>query len=444
MKAHYKNIIIGFGKGGKTLASWLANQGEEVAIIEKSKKMYGGTCINLACIPTKSLIVNAEKGLSYPEALQMKDKLVTNLRKKNYAKVVDTKYATVIDGFASFVSGNELKVVQKDVETIISADRIFINTGTIPRIPKIDGVDSKRVYNSTSLMKLKEQPKRLLIVGGGFIGLEFADLFLKFGSKEVIVLDESSVFLPREDPDIRDSIQKVLEGKGLEYIAKAKVERFLEYKKGVEVVYTTGGKKRSIKTDAVLMATGRMTETDSLNLDAAGIERDERGYIVVDSQLRTHAKNVWAIGDVNGGPQFTYISLDDFRIIKNQLNKSYYNSLKKRKSFATTVFITPPYARVGLNETEAKSQGFEFSVYTLSAGSIPKAAILQQKDGFLKALVEKESGKILGCMLHCVEAQELINIVQLAIHAGLRYEVLRDQIYTHPTMAESFNDLFTE
>lgn len=444
MKKHYRNIVIGFGKGGKTLASWLASQGETVAVIEKSNKMYGGTCINVACIPTKSFIVNAEKGATYTEARKIKDKLTATLREKNYDKIENAKKATVIDGLASFVSPNELKVVQKNDEKIISADRIYINTGTKPLIPKIAGSDGRRIYTSTSIMDLKEMPETLVIVGGGFVGLEFADLFLKFGSKTVTIVDGNDTFLPKEDPEIRKSILKLLEAKGMKLITGAKVERFSEENSRVEVTYSSKGKEVSIKTDAVLMATGRAPETDALNLSAAGIKTDEKGFIVVDSQLRTTATNVWAIGDVNGGPQFTYISLDDFRIIKNQLRKSYYNSLKKRKDFATTVFITPPYARVGMNETEAKAEGLDFSVYTLSADNIPKAAILQQKEGVLKAIVDKKSGKILGCMLHCAEAHEIINIVQLAMNAGIRYEVLRDQIYTHPTMAESLNSLFAD
>ncbi|WP_118197041.1 FAD-dependent oxidoreductase [Albibacterium indicum] len=442
MKKHYKNIIIGFGKGGKTLASWLASQGEEVAVIEKSKKMYGGTCINVACIPTKSLIVNAEKGMNFGKARKTKDKLVGALREKNYDKLANAANATVIDGVASFVSANELKVVRKGEEKTVSADRIFINTGTKARLPKIEGVDGPRVYTSTNLMNVAERPKRLVIVGGGFIGLEFADMFLKFGSREVVILDGGDRLLPKEDADVRESVLKVLEDKGLEVILGAKVEAFVDKKKRVEVTYSQGGKEKSLKADAVLMATGREAVTKKLNLEAAGIETDEKGFIVVDNQLRTTADNIWAIGDVNGGPQFTYISLDDFRIIKNQLDKSYYNSLKRRKNFATTLFTTPPYARVGMNESEAKEAGLDFDVFSLPAANIPKAAILQQKEGLLKAIVEKESGKILGCMLHCAEAHELINIVQLAMNAGVRYEVLRDQIYTHPTMAESLNDLF--
>jgi pyruvate/2-oxoglutarate dehydrogenase complex dihydrolipoamide dehydrogenase (E3) component len=440
IKNHYKNLIIGFGKGGKTLAGWLSSMGEEVAIIEKSKAMYGGTCINVACIPTKSLIINGEKGYPYPEALQIKNDLTTRLREKNYYKIADLEHATVIDGTASFVSANEIKVSTGQGEKVISADRIFINTGSKPRILDIEGAQGSRIYNSTSMMELSGKPRRLAIVGGGFVGLEFADMFLKFGS-EVTLLDRSETFLPKEDRDMAEAIRDLLINKGLNLVSGVTVDKFRESEAGVEVHYKRSG-HQTLVADAVLLATGRTPETASLNLEAAGIQTDEQGFIQVNDRLQTTAENIWAIGDVNGGPQFTYISLDDFRIIKNQIIGGNYDSIKKRKAFATTVFTTPPYARIGLNESEAKEQGRDCFARTLSAADIPKAGILQQKEGLLKAVIEKGSGQILGCMLLCAEAHELINMVQIAMNAGLPYEVLRDCIYTHPSMAEAFNDLF--
>jgi pyruvate/2-oxoglutarate dehydrogenase complex dihydrolipoamide dehydrogenase (E3) component len=440
IKDHYKNLIIGFGKGGKTLAGWLASSGEEVALIEKSKQMYGGTCINVACIPTKSLIVNAEKGIPYAAAHDIKEALTGKLREKNYDKIAGAKTATVIDGTASFLSAHQIKVSTGQGEHTITADRIFINTGTKPFVPKIEGAGGKRVYNSSTLMELEEKPARLAIIGGGFVGLEFADMFLKFGS-EVTLFDRSEIFLPKEDRDMAETLRELLVNKGLRLVAGVSVSKLVHSEEGVEVHHgLSGGKKQWF--DAVLLATGRSPETKLLGLEAAGIKTDDRGFIQVDDRLQTSAKNVWAIGDVNGGPQFTYISLDDFRIIKNQISGGDYDSVAKRKAFATTVFTTPPYARIGLSEQEAKEQGLDYFVRSLSAANIPKAAILGQKEGLLKAVIEKDSGKILGCMLLCAEAHELINIVQIAINAGLTYETLRDNIYTHPSMAEGFNDLF--
>ena len=213
---------------------------------------------------------------------------------------------------------------------------------------------------------------------------------------------------------------------------------------GVTVHYSVNDSLATLSVGAVLVATGRTPMTKDLNLAAAGISVDKRGFIEVNDKLQTSAPNVWAIGDIHGGPQFTYISLDDFRIIKNQLTGGNYDSLKKRKKFPTSVFLTPPYARIGLNETEAKAANISYELFTLPAASIPKAAVMGNKEGLLKALVDKENGKILGCMLFCLEAHELINIVKIAMDGGLHYEILRDAVYTHPTMAESFNDLFAQ
>lgn len=440
LKDHYTNLVIGFGKGGKTLASWLSAAGEEVALIEKSKNRYGGTCINVACIPSKSLITNAEKGVPYAKAHSIKDELVTALRQKNYDKIADAPHATVIDGTASFLTTNRVKITAAGEEKTITADRIFINTGTRPFLPDIEGVQGEHIYTSTTLMELAEMPKRLAIIGSGFVGLEFADLFLKFGS-EVTLFSRSKHFLPDEDRDIAGSIYNTLSKSGLKFISGAVIQQLSPSGKGVAIHYRKAGEQHRT-VDAVLMATGRIPETDTLHLSAAGIETDEKGFIRVNDRLQTTAPNVWAIGDVNGGPQFTYISLDDFRIVKNQLTNAAYNSTAKRQAFATSVFITPPFARVGINETEAKEQGLNYEVFTLSADQVPKAAILRQKDGLLKAIVDKDTGKILGGMLHCAEAPELINMMQLAINHAIPYDALRDNIYTHPSMSESFNDLF--
>ena len=325
----------------------------------------------------------------------------------------------------------------------VKAERIFINTGTAPNMPAIKGIEGSRVYNSETFMELKEIPKHVAIVGGGFIGLEFAGMLLNFGSKATLI-DKSEEFLPKEDRDIAESILKTLSGKGLNIISNAEVSEFVSEKEKVSAHYTSNNKNSIVSAGAVLMATGRTPQTENLNLKAAGITTDKRGFIKVNSKLQTVAPNVWALGDVNGGPQFTYISLDDFRIIKNQLTNGKYNSRAKRKPFATAVFLTPPYARIGLNEMEAKEKKITYKLFSMPAAAIPKAAVLKQKDGLLKALVNESNGKIIGCMLYCAEAHELINIVKLAMDQGITYDKLRNQIDTHPTMAEAFNELFQD
>lgn len=443
MKTSYKNIIIGFGKAGKTLAAFLAKQGETVALVERSSKMYGGTCINVACIPTKSLITQSEQKTPYSEAHKVKDKLTSTLREKNYNKLDGLKNVTIIDGEASFISKSELSIKTANGDYKVKTKRIFINTGTAPNMPPIKGIDGSRIYNSETFMELKGIPKHVAIVGGGFIGLEFAGMLLNFGSK-VTLIDKSEEFLPKEDRDIAEAILKTLSEKGLQIISNAEVSEFVSEKEKVNVHYTSNNKKSIVSADAVLMATGRTPQTENLNLKAAGITTNKRGFIKVNSKLQTSALNVWALGDVNGGPQFTYISLDDFRIIQNQLTNGKYNSRAKRKPFATAVFLTPPYARIGLNEMEAKEKKITYKLFSMPAAAIPKAAVLKQKEGLLKALVNESNGKIIGCMLYCAEAHELINIVKLAMDQGITYDKLRDQIYTHPTMAEAFNELLQE
>lgn len=442
-KTHYQNIIIGFGKGGKTLASWLSGNGQQVAIIEQSNTMYGGSCINIACIPSKSFVNSASKGIPYADAYQIKETLIRGLRKKNYDKIALSPHGTVIDGKARFVGPKTLEVTTESGSYQLTADRIFINTGTRPATAPIKGIEGPRIYNSTTLMDVEERPQKLVIVGGGFVGLEFAATFLKFGAK-VILLDHSDRFLPGEDRDIARAIAQDFQTQGMEIISGANVTEFVSGDNNgiVQVHYIKEEAHHTITADGVLVATGRSPQTADLQLEAAGIKTDQKGYIKVNDRLQTTADDTWAIGDVNGGPQFTYISLDDFRIIKNQLSNGPYNSLKLRKVYASSVFILPTYARIGLNESEAKQQELAYKVFTLPAANIPKAGIVQQKEGLLKAIVETGTGKILGCMLYCAAAHELINIIQLAMHANLSYEVLRDNIYTHPTMAEAFNDLF--
>ncbi|MDO5606823.1 MAG: FAD-dependent oxidoreductase [Capnocytophaga sp.] len=436
----FKNIIIGFGKGGKTLAGYLAKQGESTAVIERLPKMYGGTCINVACIPTKSLITQAEKGIAYEVAQPIKELLTGSLREKNYTKLQNLGVA-IIDGEASFITSDILRVKTNSEELTLTAERIFINTGTIPFIPDIEGIDGKFIYNSTTLMELADIPKNIAVVGGGFIGLEFSNMLLHFGCN-VTLIDRSEEFLPKEDRDIADAIRQSIEKQGLKIISNTGVSKFCEKENHVDVHCENNGKSNIISADAVLIATGRTPETARLNLSAAGISTDKRGYINVNSQLKTDAPNVWAIGDVHGGAQFTYISLDDFRIIKNQLSGGSYNSLEKRKDFPTTVFLTPSYARIGINEREAREQNIEYRVSALPATAIPKAAILKQQEGILKALIDTKNGKILGCMLFCAEAHEMINSIKIAMDAEIPYTTLRDTIYTHPTMSEAFNDLF--
>lgn len=448
----YDDIIIGFGKGGKTLAGYLAKKGEKVAVIEKSNKMYGGTCINVGCIPSKSLVKNAsktaqmgdisfdEKSKLYKKAIEEKRNLTEMLRGKNYDKLNDLDNVDVINAKASFEDKNVVKITYKDSEELLHADKIYINTGSTSVIPKIEGIENNPyVYFSDTLMELDTLPNRLIIIGGGYIGLEFASMYSNFGSN-VTVIQDGDKFIPREDEDIADEVKSLLENQGMEIKLGAKIKKFT--KDGI-VSYSHKGKEFNDKADAILVATGRKANTGDLNLEAAGVEVDKRGGIVVDNNLRTSNNNIWAMGDVNGGLQFTYVSLDDYRIIVSGLeNKNKYN-LSKRENVPYSVFMNTPLSRVGLNEREALEQGYDIKVLKLPVGAIPKAQVLKKPYGILKAIIDNKTNRILGTMLLCEESYEMINIVKLAMDLGADYTILKNQVFTHPTMSEALNDLFS-
>lgn len=315
----YDVIVIGFGKAGKTLAGQLGKQGKKVALIEKDNGMYGGTCINVGCIPSKRLITEAataptsdfaSKAAYYKKAIEGKRELTGALNKANYNKLIQAG-VEVIDGMASFVDATHVEVKTKDGVLQLEGKQFVINTGATSVIPGIPGVkDSNKVYTSESMMDLDELPAKLTIVGGGYIGLEFAAMYANFGSK-VTVVQDIDAFLPREDKDIADNIRSVLEAKGIEIVTGAKTTKI----DGATLYYTVGDTDTVLEGDAILMATGRRPNTDGLEAEKAGIALSDRGAVVTDEHLRTNVPNIWAAGDVCGNLQFTYISLDDSRII---------------------------------------------------------------------------------------------------------------------------------
>ena len=486
----YDAIIIGFGKGGKTLAADFAKRGMKVAVIEKSSKMYGGTCINIGCIPTKTLVHMAKLATHMPaaerpdffrKALEMKENVTSALRDKNYHNLADNPNIDVFTGTGSFLSNNTVNVhfavpgeyAGADVhiktpdsnstevaDLVLQSDNIIIDTGAETVIPKIKGIDGPQgiaaipnVYTSTSIMEeLKQLPKSLVIVGGGYIGLEFASIFASFGTK-VTVLEYFPELITREDRDIAAAVKSALEKKGIDFKMNVSVQEIA--KEGertvVKYVYNSQQSVNEIETDAVLLATGRKANTAGLNLAAAGIETDERGNIKVDSKLVTSNPNVRAVGDVKGGLQFTYISLDDYRIIRdnmfperNTITGDVLNerSTADRKDVSYSVFIDPPLSRIGLGEDDARKNGLDVIIKKLPVMSIPRAKTIGETEGLLKAVIEKSTGKILGCSLFCPESSEMINEIAIVMKAGMNYKFLRDFIFTHPSMSESLNDLF--
>ena len=450
-------IIIGFGKGGKTLAAEFAKRGQKVAIIERSDKMYGGTCINIGCIPTKTLVHQAkmasalkdatfeERSEFYRNAVSVKESVTSALRDKNYHNLADNPNVTVYTGIGSFVSADVVAVRTATEEIRLTSKQIIINTGAETVIPPIEGVAGNPfVYTSTSIMELADLPRRLVIIGGGYIGLEFASMYASFGS-QVTVLESYPELIAREDRDIAASVKETLEKKGIVFRMNAKVQSVnrVEDKAIVTFADSQTSEVFVLEADAVLLATGRRPNTKDLNLEVAGVEVDVRGAIIVDEYLKTTNPNIRAVGDVKGGLQFTYISLDDYRIVREDLFGDKERRTGDRNPVSYSVFIDPPLSRIGLNEEEARRQNRDIIVKKLPVMAIPRAKTLGETDGLLKAIIDKNTGKILGCVLFAPDSGEVINTVAVAMKTGQNYTFLRDFIFTHPSMSEALNDLFS-
>ena len=452
----YDAIIIGFGKGGKLLAAELSERNWKVAIVERSPQMYGGTCVNVGCIPTKALIHESEyaerryyddyknQSKLYALAVARKDKLVSFLREKNYENVKNKPNITLYDGTASFLSENTIRIISGKDETILEGKEIFINTGSSPILPAIDGLkESKYVYTSETLLQSDKLPAHLLVIGGGAVGLEFATMYAGFGS-HVTLLEAGNRFLPKVDRDIAASMLEALNRKRINVRLNARVQSVYDTAEGITLTYTdsANGTPYYLKGDALLVAIGRKPMTAELNLEKASLQTDKRGAIVVDDQLRTTAPHVWALGDVRGDEQFDYLSIDDFRIIRNQLFENKKRSTKDRYPIPFAIFTDPPLAHIGLTEEEAMKNGYSIHVARIPAAMIPRARTLHSIDGMLKAIVDIHTGRILGCTLLCADAPEVINTVASIMKTGQRYHFLRDFIFTHPSMNEGLNMLF--
>lgn len=456
-KEKYDAIIIGFGKGGKTLAADFADRGWNVAMIERSAAMYGGTCINVGCIPTKALIhlseiseyrrpsAFSEQVEEYRQAVAKKNEITSFLRKKNFDNLDQRYNVTVYTGTASFLSPTRIQIKAGSEIQEIESGRIFINTGSSTVIPGIGGVNtSKRVYTSTSIMELDILPAHLVIIGGGYIGLEFASMYAGFGSK-VTVLETAPRLIPREDEDIARVVRDTLEKKGIAFHTEISVRTIEDKETETIVTYFNNrdGSVVNLPADAVLLATGRKPNTDGLNLEGIGVKLTERGAVEVDDHLHSSVPGIWAMGDVKGGLQFTFISLDDSRIVKDELFGRGLRNTSDRDPVAYSVFIDPPLSRIGLSEEDAIRGGWKIKVAKLPAVAIPRARTLGKTDGLLKLIVNAETDLILGCTLFCADSSEIINTVALSMRAGQNYTFLRDAIFTHPSMSEALNDLFS-
>ncbi|WP_206447993.1 dihydrolipoyl dehydrogenase family protein [Agrococcus sp. KRD186] len=442
-------LVVGWGKGGKTLARALGSAGRRVVLVERDDAMVGGTCINIACVPTKALVHQAEQRRPeddpetyLAQAIAVRDGVVGRLREANRQLLATVDAVTLVRGEAAFTGERTVRVTGGDEELEIVAEHVVINTGTEPRLPGIPGEDGPRVHDSTSIQHLGSVPERLAIVGAGTIALEFASMFARFGSAVTIIARGAGI-LPEEDDDVRGSMEEALTDAGVTVMTDAETRR-IDDDGSVATVVTSAGE---VQAEAVLLATGRTPATTELDLTAGGIETDERGFVTVDDRLRTSADRVWAVGDVNGGQQLTPISLDDFRIVKSQLTGDAGRSRADRVAVPTTIFTTPPLGRVGLTEREAREQGRSVLVGAkpvVKIAAMPRPKAVQETHGIIKLVVDADSDLVLGAALHTVDAQEVINLVALAMRAGVTAAELRDGIWTHPSSTEALNEVLGE
>ena len=456
MEKVYDLLVIGWGKAGKTLSAKLGAKGKKVAIIEENPKMYGGTCINVGCLPTKSLVHSAKilseakkygidgdytfKNNFFKEAMKKKEEMTTKLRNKNFSILDTNENVDIYNGKGSFISNNEVKVATKDGDVILKADKIVINTGSVSKNLDIEGANNKNVLTSEGILELKELPKKLLIIGAGYIGLEFASYFANFGS-EVSVFQFDDSFLTREDEDEAKIIKEILEKKDIKFFFNTSVKKFEDLGNSVKAICVEDGKEFIEEFDKVLIAVGRKPNTDNLGLENTSIQLGKFGEILVDDYLKTNAPNVWAVGDVKGGAQFTYVSLDDFRIVFPQiLGENNGRKLSDRVLIPTSTFIDPPYSRVGMNEKEAQRLGIKYTKKFALTNTIPKAHVIDEIEGFTKILIN-ENDEIIGASICHYESHEMINLLSLAINQKIKSKVLKDFIYTHPIFTESLNDI---
>lgn len=457
---HYDDIIIGGGKAGKTLAPALVANGRKTALVERSLNTIGGGCINVACIPTKTMVTSANVAhtvrnsamygvnvnsptVDLAAVIRRKRSVVESARAMNLHNLETALDHDLIIGTGTFVAPKTIEVITTDGKTRqLTAERLFINTGTKPLIPSIPGLEETGFLTSESILELEQLPDHLIVLGSGYIGLEFAQMFRRFGSR-VTLIGQSDRILSPQDPDIAIAVQTILEREDIEFLLNSKVLRVNQSGRDIVLQIQASDRQVSLQGSQLLVAVGRAPTSDGLNLAAAGVKTDVRGFIPVNDRLETNVPGIWALGDINGGPQYTHIALDDYRIIKANLINGDNRSTSERL-VPSCLFIDPELAHIGLTETVARQQGYTIRVAKLNASEIPRAKTSGQIDGLLKAIVDAKTDRILGCSLLCHSAGEMISTVQMVMQAQMPYTVLRDGVLTHPTMTEGLNLLFSK
>jgi pyruvate/2-oxoglutarate dehydrogenase complex dihydrolipoamide dehydrogenase (E3) component len=454
---HYDAIVIGAGQGGIPLSRALADAGRKTALIEREH--VGGTCINEGCTPTKTMVASAKTAyvdrrsadygvqdgpvtVDMPEVRRRKRAMVDSFRESGVKRIEATEGLDLISGEASFTGPKSLAVRTNDGEELtLDAESIFINAGAGPANPPIEGLDSVSTLNSTSIMELGEVPDHLLVLGGSYVGLEFAQMFRRFGS-EVTVIQRGPQLMGREDPDVAEAAAEILREDGIEVLLKTPTLRAAQDDGKILLTVDTPEGERTLEGTHLLVAAGRPPNTETLNLEVAGVETDRRGQIEVNDRLETSAEGVWALGDVKGGPAFTHISYDDFRILRTNLLEGGSATIADRL-VPYTMFMDPQLGRIGMSEQEARDQGRDVLIAKIPMTYVTRAVETGETRGFMKAVVDAGNDRILGCVVLGIEGGEIMAMIQIAMLGNLPYTALRDAVFAHPTLAESLNTLFS-
>jgi pyruvate/2-oxoglutarate dehydrogenase complex dihydrolipoamide dehydrogenase (E3) component len=447
---HFDILVFGGGKAGKTLAIDQAKAGKRVAMIEAG--MIGGSCINVACIPSKTFIRSAEiahalrsptefgslvdgVGADFAAVASRTASVVAEMVKTNQASF-DASGMTLVRGWGKFVASKTIEVQTDTGIRRLHGEKVYINLGTSAQVPDVPGLAQASPLTHVEALKIDSLPKKLIVIGGGYIGLELGQAVRRFGA-DVTVLERNSRLAPREDQDASDAILSALTEEGLNIVLNAK-DLKVSGKSGDAVRVECNGKE--YEGTHILVAAGRQPRTHGIGLDKAGVELDDRGFIKVDEHLRTSAPDVWAMGEVAGTPMFTHASLDDYRVVKSGMTGGARTTVGRLIPYC--VFIDPEFARIGINENEAIRAGVGYRVAKLPMDVIPRARTLSKRKGFMKALVEEKSDRIIGFSMLGVNAGEVMTVVQMTMLGGLPYSALRDGIFAHPTISEGLNMLF--
>jgi pyruvate/2-oxoglutarate dehydrogenase complex dihydrolipoamide dehydrogenase (E3) component len=452
----FEILVLGSGNGGMYLAWHMARSGRRTAVVER--RWIGGSCPNINCLPSKNEIWSAKVADLVHHAARFGtmtgsapiDMAKVRQRKRDMVKgevaAVLQQYkssgAELIMGTGSFVTPKTLEVRLNDGGTrMLMGDQVFLNIGTHAAIPNVSGLDAAGPLTNIEALELDYVPQHLIVLGGGYVGLEMAQALRRFGSR-VTIIEHGPQVAGREDQDVADEIRRIFSEEGIDILVGAEVRRVQDRSgENVSLLVRTSSGERTVEGSDILVAAGRSPNTAGIGLDVAGVELDGRGYIKVNERLETSAPDVWAIGECAGSPQFTHVSFDDFRIIRDNLAGA--NRTTRDRLIPFCMFTDPPLARVGLSKGEAQRQGIEVRVAKLPMSAVLRTHTIDETQGFMKALVAARDDHILGFTMIGSEASEVVSVVQTAMLAGLPYTALRDAVLTHPTMAEGLGPLFS-